>query len=209
MIKTNKPIKYVPGEVGPVCMPTKRDDGLKRDSDGELRVYVAGWGRTTNAKCYTSNDGPKPSSQCKFPFKSGGVTQSQCSTDSTPSSQNPVCKEFFNWATKSKEKLGESFHDAFFIIYYDKNKKEAKGVSCYHQVWTIPSILSRVLNRLFKLQTEIIFRNLANMDGVQLVKKMQLLEHLVIVLMNPNLMILPKMGSQRLTRIGVGALRIA
>ena len=73
--------------VRPICLPL----GAKFPDSGGHRGFVAGWGHVRNKECHTDAQGPSPYTQCAFPFMHRNKTYNQCSTDPTPSADDPVC----------------------------------------------------------------------------------------------------------------------
>lgn len=57
LAKLNRPVKFAPNVVAPICMPTEEitDKALKE----KMPVFVAGWGAQFSA-CDTNDNGPSP-----------------------------------------------------------------------------------------------------------------------------------------------------
>jgi len=129
-----------PKFVAPICLPSHssfKDQGIK--------VYVSGWGALSSKKCLTKpSHGPNPSTECSLPFIHAGSTMKSCSFQSTPSADNPICREFVKskpdyWV---KHKMGEVHikdkNGRIHICYDDKphdgwcgtcNKKARPGTA--------------------------------------------------------------------------------
>ena len=57
LAKLNRPVKFAPNVIAPICMPTEEitDKALKEN----MPVFVAGWGAQFSA-CDTNDSGPSP-----------------------------------------------------------------------------------------------------------------------------------------------------
>ena len=87
LLKADRPMKFNK-YISPICLP---DVGFK---DQEIKVYVTGWGALSGKKCVTNSDGPSPNQKCSLPFVWMNETMNHCSFQSTPSYEQPICRNF-------------------------------------------------------------------------------------------------------------------
>ena len=78
----------------PICLPRSE---LFPDEEGQ--VYVAGWGLHAEKNCSTGNYGPDPYTMCAPHFKYNNMTLSGCTNISSPSSNDPLCKQLVKSAS--------------------------------------------------------------------------------------------------------------
>ena len=142
LVRVDRKIKFKGGRVSPICLPTPDVKDLPTESDPELKVYVAGWGKTApgtghpdgDAYCDTNEFGPAPHSICSFPFNFDGDTYDRCTKIPTPSYHHPVCKRFFKWANSEGLNLwGGQLGKSYLIKFWNATSQKRNEVSCYNE----------------------------------------------------------------------------
>jgi len=136
----------IKGNALPICLPTHEFDDFGTENG---KTFMAGFGRRRLAHCVTDMHGPEKFAICGRPvacskdhrtrkcglrFLYKGKTHTECIKDSTPSSENPICKNLAKGQKKDgiKEttyvlkKMGNKYK-VLTICYRTKPPEKSKG----------------------------------------------------------------------------------
>ena len=138
LIELARWVEFKRGSVSPICLPYAGINDQLTKSEPEMKAYVAGWGNDAYSKrtCSTNEFGPAPHTMCSFPFRfANSVFPSKCTTISSPSTYNSVCRQFSNWAWSKRIDLwGSKLDKSYFIKYWNRTKGRRGGIeriTCY------------------------------------------------------------------------------